>query len=104
MVKQMQDKRGYTLIELLICIYIISVLGLLFLPTLKPFTFNKERFVIEALLMQSEAMKEMEDRNIWEDGIELRYTSEGHISQAHTFVFENHEITAFLGWGRLCEK
>jgi len=103
-VKQMQDKQGFTMLELLICVFLISTLGCLFLPLTKPYDFKSEMFVLNALELQSLAMKEMEESSLFFDGYVLSYNLLGNISQAQRFDFKDHTVIAELGWGRLVER
>ncbi len=100
----MLDKQGFTLLELLLCLAVLSTASCIFLPFVKTQSFSSEMFVLDALELQSEAMKEMDGRSIYYDGFELTYNGTGNVSQAHTFVFDRNIVVAHLGWGRLVEK
>lgn len=100
----MQGKQGFTMFELLICMYIVSSLTVLMIPWIHRPDFSDQYFVLEALSLQSKAMSTKEEQSLWIDGFELNYNASGNISQAHTFIFDKNEITAQLGWGRLVEK
>lgn len=92
------------MLELMLCMAILSTVSCIFLPLAKPLRFSSETFVLEALMLQSEAMKEMEKRTLFCDGFEMTYNEMGNVSQAHSFTFDKGMITAQLGWGRLVEK
>lgn len=104
---------GYTLLELLACMAILSIVFLLCVP----YFFNAEPtrylFITNYLLKQAECMnlnayQSMEDmQNVWHNHA-IEFNPLGHVNQAQTVTIENHghfsEIVIELAGGRLVEK
>ena len=100
----MRAKRGFALLEMLVCLMIMCCMMMWTLPFFKLPDFEKETFVLDALVLQSEAMKEKTEKEAWLHNIEIRYSATGTVSQAQTIVFDRNAVTMHLGWGRLEAK
>ena len=93
----MHDKQGFTLLEMMVCMMIISVMGMFSLKYLRPVSFDAEMFVLDSLHAQILAMKERNDVQ----GMYCSYDLYGHPSSAGSIVFGQKRVIVHLGWGRL---
>ncbi len=100
----MQDKQGFALLELILCLMIVSLISVLSLPFVKVYSYNMETFVLKALHAQCEAMSERQDKSVSNQGIEIEYNAYGNVHHADSFFFDKKQLTLQLGWGRLIEK
>ena len=100
----MQDKHGFTFLELILCLAAVSTISLISLPFIKPYSYDMETFVLDALYAQCEAMHQKEHRIVSKQGIEIEYNANGNVKHADSFFFKDKKLTLQLGWGRLVEK
>jgi len=88
--------KGYTLIEMLLVIIVISLFALTGIYINKDYSYDYYDYLNEYLLKQSEAMLDREDKSM-EYGIS--FNSMGHINQARTIKFDNRDLVIHLGNG-----
>ncbi len=89
-------EKGFTLLEMLVCILMLSGITLLSLSYRSKVSFDHYRFLNEAMLKQSEAI--LSRRTVtYEQGIS--YNSMGHINLARTVYFDRKKITFNLSSG-----
>ena len=101
MVKHMHDKRGFTLLELLICLAVICSLSLLALSSYRPISFDAEYFVLESLVLQLDAMVQRQSKSNRINGIDIAYNLYGHPSHCNTYHFQRNNVIVHLGWGKI---
>ncbi len=89
-------EKGYSLLEMLVCVMMISSLSLLSLRFGRIRQPDHYYFLNECMLEQSKAMKERRE-HAFREGI--RFNSMGHINLARTVVFHEKKITFNLGSG-----
>ena len=89
-------EKGFTLLEMLVCILMLSAVGLLSLSFRSKLSLDHYRFLNEAMLKQSEAIRERRTVT-YEQGIS--YNSMGRINMARTVHFERKKITFNLSSG-----
>lgn len=106
MVKRYYNK-GFTLLELIMILSMISVCTLLVLPFYKYPNFTIYDFSNQYLFLQSECIRNGKSESFDFDGqafykYEIRFNEKGNIRQAQTIHFENGKsIVSGLGGGRL---
>ena len=88
--------KGFTMLEMLIGICIISSLSLLFLNINHNLDLSHYSFMNDYLLKQSEIMLNKKEE-VFEKGV--RFNSMGHINQARTIHFNIHKVILHLGNG-----
>ena len=97
----MRDKQGFTLLELLICLAIISTFSLLTLSFYRPVSLDAERFVLESLSLQVSAMAQRQTKSNRIHGIDSTYNLYGHPSHCNTYHFQRNNVIVHLGWGKI---
>ena len=96
MVTVLFNRKGFSLLEMLIGIMMIASLSLVYLNYRKQINLDHYYFLNNYLLVQSEAIREKRDLS-FEKGI--RFNSMGHIDLARTIEFPKKRITLNLGNG-----
>lgn len=104
---------GYTLLELMICMAILSSGTLLCVPYFFNASAIRFEFITDYLLKQAECMRlntyeSLEKRQgVWHNRA-IQFNPLGHVNQAQTVIIENNghidEIVVELAGGRLVEK
>ncbi|MBQ6492677.1 MAG: prepilin-type N-terminal cleavage/methylation domain-containing protein [Erysipelotrichaceae bacterium] len=89
-------EKGYTLLEMLLSLMIVTAMLLLSLNLKHGFSLDHYYYLNDYLLLQSEAMLEKQDRP-YKNGIYIN--SMGHINLARTIDFGNHQVIVHLGNG-----
>ncbi len=92
----LSTEKGYSLLEMLICLMMVSSFSMLSLRLSRLRQPDCYYFLNECMLEQSEAMKLRSDR-VFKEGI--RFNSMGHINMARTVQFYEKKITLNLGNG-----
>lgn len=90
------DKKGFTLLEMLISLLIISIMLLIGISSNKNVDLDHYYFMNDYLYNQSKALLERENIS-YKKGI--YFNSMGHVNQAKTLEISNHEIIIHLGNG-----
>ncbi|MGB4985206.1 MAG: prepilin-type N-terminal cleavage/methylation domain-containing protein [Erysipelotrichaceae bacterium] len=99
MAKQRFNNKGYTMIEMIVVVFIILVLSLLSIPHIK----NLDLSLNAAYLMQSEINYLISDSmnyQIDNDIEDIHISEKGLISHGDTFPFINKDLVVFVGSGR----
>ena len=91
--------KGFTLLEMLLVVMMISSLTLLTLNNFKDLNNDHILFINEYLKTQTEALTKREELSIVEHGI-FFYKS-GRVNQARTININSHKIIIHLGNGYL---
>ncbi len=105
---------GFSMLELLVSMFILSICMLLFVPAISIDSFNRYEFIYEYFLTQSNAMYMQEPHvfnshysNIYHN-YQIRFNEFGHVNQAQTVVVDEfnkeYEIVIQLGGGRIVYK
>ena len=89
-------KKGFTMLEMLICMVIVSSLLLISIRSNNTLYLDHLYFIDDYLLKQSEAIKSKEKVEISEG---LYFNSMGHVNKAKTIHFKNHNVIVHLGNG-----
>ncbi len=114
--KYTMDKRvrsnGYTLIEMILVLFVISVFSLLFFPMMN-FDLSSQNFYLfksDLVRFQSECMA-FQKEGVLDTGVysisydhEIRFNKLGHVNQAQTIRFIQKEGVIELGNGVFIEK
>ncbi len=107
MVKQhlLMNKKGFTLIESLLVLFIIAVL--LSITTIKV-RFNYDRSVNETIndivRVQLEAIMENDEQFYEENDMDIRFNRLGDADHADSYEYGNYCIIVSLGTGRVYEE
>ena len=88
--------KGYSILEMLICLMIISSISLLALNYHKVLELDHFNFLNEYLIRQSEAISTKKP-SIYEKGI--TFNEMGHVNQARTINFGKYDVIIHLGNG-----
>lgn len=89
------------MLEMLICIVIISTLMILAISNTNDLNLDHYYFLNEYLLSQSEAILKKTNVSI---GKGVSFNNMGHVNQARTIDFKNHQIIVHLGNGYATTK
>lgn len=89
-------QKGFSMLEMLVCLIIISGLMLVSLRNTNNINLDHYYFLNEYALKQSEAMLNKEDESI---GNGVSFNSMGRVNQARTIEFNNHKVIIHLGNG-----
>ena len=100
----MRAKKGFTLLEMLVCLFVLSSLGLVVVPMMKSYDFRAETVVLDALYLQSEAMALKETCSAQIQGIDFTYHPNGNPSMCSSYMLNGKRIIVHLGWGRISVK
>jgi prepilin-type N-terminal cleavage/methylation domain-containing protein len=90
------QNKGYTILEMLICMCIISLLLFVSLRNNKGINLEHYEFMNKYLLTQSQAILDKEDK-VLEKGV--YFYPMGKVNQARTIEFNNHKVIIHLGNG-----
>ena len=96
MVIVLQSKKGFSLLEMLVCMVIISAFMLLSLKNTTSINLEHYYFLNDYLYQQSESMSNKEPTSI---GRGIYFNSMGHVNQARTIDFVKHSVVIHLGSG-----
>lgn len=92
----LKTKKGFSLLEMLVCMVIISAFMLVSLRNTNRLNLDHYYFLNDYLYKQSEAMITRQGVSI---GSGIYFNSMGHVNQARTIDFLNHSIVIHLGNG-----
>ena len=92
----LNSRKGFSLLEMLIGMLIVSALTILSMSRIHELNLDHYYFLNEYLLRQSEAMLNRKDDS-FKKGVS--FNSMGHVNQARTIDFENHQVIVHLGNG-----
>lgn len=96
--------KGFTLVELLVTIVVISILTLIYLPYANfQYEDNLYTFYNSYLETQSKAIRYSEKMSMEEDDT-IVFSPNGNVNQAKTIYFEQSSIVIELGGGRLVQR
>jgi len=105
--KQVYNKKGYILLELVVVLLVMSVLELLFLPRLKEPKLNSYNFMNEYLLNQSIALVTNKEvvMETYKYGIndKINFNEKANVNQARTINIDSKQVIITLGMGRIHE-
>lgn len=88
--------RGYTLLEMLLCLIIISMMSLFALNYHQLQQLDHLYFLNEYLIMQSETIVDKKP-STFKNGI--TFNEMGHVNQARTIHFGKYDVIIHLGNG-----
>lgn len=97
----LKNNKGFSMLEMLICICLISTLMLLSISNTNNLNLDHYGFLNEYLLAQSKAILNREDLSM---GKGVTFNGMGHVNQARTIEFGNHEVIIHLGNGYATTK
>lgn len=92
----LKTKKGYTMLEMLICICILTSMIILCANNYGEINMESYYFLNDYLLKQAIAFKNKESVEI---NSEIYFNNMGHVNQARTIEFPNHKIIIHLGTG-----
>jgi len=92
----LMSKKGFSMLEVLASICIISAFMLLSISNTNRLNLDHYDFMNNYLLTQTEAIVTKQEQN-YTNGV--HFNSMGHINQARTINFENHNVIVHLGNG-----
>ena len=105
--------KGFTMIEMLIVLAMISLFTTIALPLFNPISVTEYEFVYDYLIKQASSMVSYTQteyttkQGIWHN-YAIRFNSRGHINRAQTVTIEKNkaykEYIIELGGGRLVRK
>jgi len=97
----LKDNKGFTLLESIICIFILSIFCIFSLNTYREVNLDYTYFVGDYLLKQSESYLNKERINL---DYGLSFNEMSHINKAMTIDFNLHDVIVHLGSGYItCE-
>ncbi|MCI5774571.1 MAG: type II secretion system GspH family protein [Erysipelotrichaceae bacterium] len=101
----MLNKRGFTMLEMVICLMIISIISLLGLNFKELKIKDYHQFIYDYWLAQLASMLNRENVNVDMQGCNFSFpayfNSKGNINMAQTIECDGKQITIQLGPGRL---
>ena len=89
-------RKGYTFLEVLLCLCIISTMLLVSLRMSGKLHLEHYYYLNDYVLKQSEAILNRETVS-YEKGV--RFNSMGHVNQGRTIDFHHHQVIVHLGNG-----
>lgn len=92
----LKNKKGFSMLEMLICMVMLSSLVLLTLNNTNSLNLDYCYFLNDYLYLQSEALLKRHDVTV-DKGI--YFNNMGHVNQAKTIDFTNHKVIIHLGSG-----
>ena len=92
----LKSKKGFSMLEMLVCMCIISAFMIASLANTNKLNLDHYYFLNDYLYKQSQAILNREDVSI---GKGLYFNNMGHINQAKTIEFKSHDIIVHLGTG-----
>ena len=92
----LKTKKGYSMLEMLICMCILTSMIILCVSNYGELNMDSYYFLNDYLLKQASALANKENSEI---NNEIYFNSMGHINQARTIEFPNHKIIIHLGTG-----
>ncbi|MDO4500249.1 MAG: prepilin-type N-terminal cleavage/methylation domain-containing protein [Erysipelotrichaceae bacterium] len=98
MVRPITNRRGYTLLEVLIVVLILSSMAVVSLSKNVFVEVEHYEFMNEYLKGQIEAMVNREYVHL-DNGI--YFNENGHVNMANTYCFDRHKVISHLGNGYL---
>lgn len=96
MVIVLKSRKGFSMLEMLACMCIISAFMLISLANTNKLNLQHYDFLNEYLYSQSKAILNKESVSV---GNGLYFNNMGHINQAKTIEFFNHKVIVHLGTG-----
>lgn len=92
----LKSRKGFSMLEMLVCMCIISAMISLSLLNVNNTDFDYYYFLNDYLYTQIEAMNKREDVD-FKNGI--YFNNMGHVNQAKTVDFNNHSVVIHIGNG-----
>ena len=104
----MFNKEGYTLIDILLSVFIISTLSLIYL-SFKPFEIKYyHQFIYDYWFKQTESLINVRNEEVNDENCFVPYpiyfNEKGNVNQAQTIECYGKEMVVELGFGRLVER
>ena len=91
-----KSKKGFSMLEMLACLCLISALTLLSVINTSNLNLEHYSYLNNYELKQSEAILNNQEVSV---GKGVYFNSMGHINQARTIEFKNHRVILHLGNG-----
>ncbi len=100
----MQNKKGFTLLEMLVVLSILALFSILIIP--KSIELPQYDFMYNYYKIQSDALVERTDQTYHFDfyPYQIRFNHLGHVESAQSWQLNNHLFIVELGCGRLVYK
>ena len=89
-------KKGYSMVEMLACLLIVSALLLISLNKINTLNLSHYDFINDYLIKQSKAILNKEKTDVSSN---IYFNSMGHINRARTIDIGEHEVIIHLGNG-----
>lgn len=96
MVTVSQIKKGFSMLEMLVCLCIISAFMLVSISNTNRLNLDHYYFLNDYELKQSQAILNREETPV---GSGIYFNSMGHVNQAKTIEFKNRSVVIHLGNG-----
>ncbi|MCI6272961.1 MAG: hypothetical protein MR601_08455 [Erysipelotrichaceae bacterium] len=100
--------KGYLLKELLISIFIFSIILLIYVPVIKKYSYNHLLFYDDYIYTQTKSMANKEvnfyESNYLETDYFISFNEKGNVNKAQTVKINNHTFVIELAGGRLLIK
>lgn len=96
-----QTNKGFSMMEMLLCMIAMSALMVLSLSSIKELDLDHYYFLNNYLKRQSEAIRYTKNVSI---GKGIEFNGMGHVNQAKTIDYSNHSIIIHLGNGYVTLK
>lgn len=100
----MQNKQGYLMLEMIICLSITCILMLLTI-NYSNIDFNHYSFPSIYMNAKSNSLVNKEksniDTNIFDNNKHVYFNKNGNINKANTLTYRNHKYIIRLGYGNL---
>ena len=97
----LKNKKGFSMLEMLVCICIVSAITILSINSTNNLDVDHYYFINDYLLKQSEAMKNRENVDV---GKGIYFNNMGHVNQARTIDIGKHSLIIHLGNGYATKK
>ena len=91
-----KNKKGFSMLEMLVCICILSAFTLLSTSNFTDLNLDHYYFINNYCLDQSRAMLDKESIDV---GKGVYFNAMGHVNQARTIDFGKHQVIIHLGNG-----
>lgn len=92
----LKTKKGYNMLEMIICIFILASITLLALNYNSEISFKEYYYLNNYLFLQSKSFCEKKE---YDAGNNVYFNHMGHVNQAKTIRYDIHNIIIHLGNG-----
>lgn len=92
----LKNKKGFSMLEMLVCICIVSALMLVSISNTSKLNLDHYDFLNDYELKQSQALLNRENVDV---SAGVYFNCMAHVNQARTIEFKNHKVIIHLGNG-----